>query len=127
MAATIVRVDGAKQLRASMKAAGEDLSDLKEVNAQAARTVSAAAVPRTPVRTGRLAASIRPSGTKTAAIVRAGRSSIPYAGVIEFGWPGHNIEAQPYVTTAAADTQPTWESTYQQAIDRIVARIRGES
>ena len=121
----IVRVDGARQLRATMKAAGEDLSDLKDVNARTAAKVSATAIPRVPRRTGTLAATVRPAGTKTAAIVRAGKASVPYAAVIEFGWPGHNIAAQPYVTSAAHDTEPEWTSFYEQEIDKILTRIKG--
>lgn len=125
MPAPIVRVEGARQLRTSLRAAGSDLSDLKDVNARTAAKVSAVAAPRAPVRTGALAATIRPAGTKTAAIVRAGRASVPYAAVIEFGWPGHHIAAQPYVTSAAQDTEPEWTGYYQQEIDRLLSTVRG--
>ena len=47
--------------------------------------------------------------------------------VIEFGWPGHNIGAQPYLTTAAADTEPTWTDLYFGAVNKILASIHGES
>jgi hypothetical protein len=125
MARALVRVEGGRQLRATMKAAGDDLADLKAVNAAAAATVAAVARPRAPVRSGRLASTVRPSGTKTAAIVRAGRAAVPYAGVIEFGWPGHNIEAQPFIVSAAQDTEPEWTAAYTAAVDRILSRIRG--
>ncbi len=125
MAAALVRVDGARQLRATLKAAGDDLSDLKDVNARTAAKVSAVAVPRVPRRTGMLAATVRPAGTKTAAIIRAGKASVPYAAVIEFGWPGHNIAPQPYVTSAAADTEPEWTGFYEQEIAKILDRVKG--
>lgn len=125
MPRTMVRVDGARALRATMKAAGEDMSDLKDVNARTAAKVSAVAVRQTPSRTGALAATVRPSGTKTAAIVRAGKGAVRYAAVIEFGWPGHHIAAQPYVTSAAQDTEPEWTSYYQQEIEKIIDRIKG--
>lgn len=125
MPRTLVRVDGAQQLRATLKAAGDDLSDLKDVNARTAAKVSATAVPRVPRRTGTLAATVRPAGTKTAAIVRAGKASVPYAAVVEFGWPGHNIEPQPYITSAAHDTEPDWTLFYEQEIDKILSRIKG--
>ena len=121
----VMRVDGARELRATMRRAGANLADLAAVNKRTAAKVSTVAAPRAPHRTGRLAASVRPAGTKTAAIVRAGRAAVPYAAVIEFGWPGHHIAAQPFLTTAAADTQPEWTDYYQREIDRILAGIRG--
>jgi hypothetical protein len=121
----IMRVDGARELRATMKAAGANLSDLNAVNKQTASLVSAEAVGRTPRRTGALAATVRPAGTRTAAIVRAGRASVPYANVIEFGWPARGIEAQPWVYEAAQAKESQWTSYYEAEIDKIVGRIRG--
>jgi hypothetical protein len=125
MARALVRVDGAKQLRATMKAAGVDLSDLNAVNKRTAEKVSAVAAPRTPRRSGALAATVRPAGTRTAAIVRAGTAAVAYASVIEFGWPDRHIEAQPFVTSAAHDTEPEWTGYYQQEVEKILDRIQG--
>jgi len=127
MPAPIMRVDGARQLRATMKAAGADLSDLTAVNKRTAAIVTAAAGGRVPHRSGQLAATLRPAGTKTAAIVRAGKAAVPYAAVIEFGWPGHNIAPQPYVVEAAHATEPEWTTYYEEQVERILASIRGDS
>ena len=121
----LLRVDGARQLRTSMKAAGVDLSDLNAVNKQTASLVSAKATSGAPRRTGALAATVRPAGTRTAAIVRAGRATVPYANVIEWGWKARNIEAQPFVKEAAHSTEPEWTSFYETAIAKIIDRIRG--
>ena len=125
MSKPIMRVDGARQLRATMKAAGADLSDLNAVNKRTASLVSAEAVGRSPRRSGALAATVRPAGTRTAAIVRAGRASVPYANVIEFGWPARGIEAQPFVYEAAQAKEPQWTSFYEGEIAKIVDRVRG--
>jgi hypothetical protein len=126
MADPLVQVDGARQLRATMKAAGADLRDLTAVNKRTAAKVSQVAAGRTPRRTGALAATVRPAGTRTAAVVRAGRATVPYAKVIEYGWPGHNIGPQPYVTSAAHDTEPEWTSYYEEQIETLLHRIRGD-
>jgi phage gpG-like protein len=125
MAIKSVSFEGEKELRASLKAAGDDLSDLKAAHAETARTIAAAGQGNVAVRTGRLSGSIRGSGTKTAAIIRAGGGSIPYAKVIEFGWRRHNIEPQKYLTRAAIDTEPTWKRAYQDAVQRILAKVHG--
>lgn len=60
-----------------------------------------------PVRSGELRATIRGSGTTTRAQVRAGYKRTPYAGVIHYGWPGHNIEANPFLQRAGATIDAT--------------------
>jgi phage gpG-like protein len=121
----VLDVEGGKELRRSLKAAGDDLADLKEAHAEAARTVATAAKGTAPVRTGRLAASIRGSGTKTGAIVRAGGARVPYAAIQEFGWPRHNIVGQPYLVPAARETEPDWRRAYEAAVKRILAKVKG--
>lgn len=120
-----LEVEGARQLRASLKRAGVQLADLKAAHAEVARMVEARARPSTPARTGRLAGSLRSAGTNRAALVRAGRATVPYAGVIHFGWEGHNITAQPWIFDAAQASQAAWERTYLQAIEHIIDSIEG--
>lgn len=66
--------------------------------------VSAASV-RVPVKSGRLALSIRPGSAKQKAIVyagngRRGKNGVPYAGVIHYGWPARSITARPFLDEA---------------------------
>lgn len=84
-----------------------------------------AAAARAPRRSGKLAGSIRPGATQKAGVVRAGRASIPYAGVIHWGWPGHNIAAQPFLTEAAAATESTWSDLYWAELQRVIESIEG--
>ncbi len=121
----LMRVDGARQLRASMKAAGHDLSDLNAVNKQTAGMVAQRASGTAPRRSGALAATMRPAGTRAAAMVRAGTAAVPYGPVIHFGWPDRNIEPQPWVYEAAVETEPEWTTFYETAIAAIVDRSRG--
>ncbi len=60
-----------------------------------------------------------------AAIIRAGKKSVPYAGVIHWGWPRKNIVAQPWLTEAAASTESTWVDAYTEAVDEILETIEG--
>lgn len=115
-----VRVDGARQLRAALKKAGKDLEDLKEAHTQAAGMVTERARGTAPHRTGRLAATVRGSGTKTQGVIRAGYATVPYAGPIHWGWPARGIDAQPWISEAAVDLQPRWVAAYEEHIDRIV-------
>jgi phage gpG-like protein len=122
---TVVRVEGAKNLRRTLRKAGKDLSELKAAHKEAANIAAAAGRGKAPNVSGALAATVRGSGTNTAAIVRAGRASVPYAQVIHWGWPGHNIAANPFLTEAAQETEPTWFAVYTEAFDNALNQIKG--
>ncbi|WP_280383364.1 hypothetical protein [Nocardia wallacei] len=118
-----VRVIGGRRLRATMRRAGVDMQELNRAHAAAARIVADAA--RAPVASGRLQSTIRPGATRTQAIVRAGYASVPYAGVIHWGWPRRNIRAQPFLSDAATSTESTWIKSYEDEIERIISQIEG--
>lgn len=122
----VVVVEGARQLRSQLRKAGDDLSDLKQAHTDVAAIAGRAAVGRSPRRAdGKLASTVRWSGTKTAGIIRAGRASVPYAGPIHWGWPAHNITAQPFISEAAVDTEPEWFGVFENYVDRVLAKIKG--
>jgi hypothetical protein len=106
-----------------LRAAGDDLSDLRDVHGSVAALV--AGVARPPRRTGRLGSTVRAAGTKTAAIVRAGFASVPYAGPIHWGWPARAIKAQPFLSDAATSTESTWQAFYFAEIERILDTVKG--
>jgi hypothetical protein len=120
-----IRVEGAAELRRTLKRAGDDLSDLKAAHAGAAQIVVARGRGKAPRRRGVLAASVRGSGTKTAAVIRAGGARVPYAGPIHWGWPARNIEAQPFLSEAATETEQIWLELYESSVERILHRIKG--
>lgn len=122
----MVEVEGARQLRKTLRAAGDDLEDLKAANQQAASIAATAAKAGAPRVSGTLAGDIRASGTKTAGIVRAGRKKIPYAGPIHWGWPARGIEAQPYMTEGAQRTESIWVPLYQELMDDALKKVKGK-
>jgi hypothetical protein len=121
----VVQVEGRKELVASMKAAGVALTDLNKANLAAAQVVSPVAAGRAPRRSGRLAASGRPAGTRAAALIRFGGAAVPYAGPVHFGWPGRNIAPQPFAVEAAHSTEPQWTEVYRAAVDDIIEKVKG--
>lgn len=120
-----LEVEGARTLRRTLKAAGVGLQDLKDAHAEVAQLVVRAAAPHAPHRTGALAASTRGAGTQSAAIVRAGRSSVPYAGPVHWGWPKRHIKAQPWLYDAATAAQEQWTGVYLRALEHIIDKIEG--
>ena len=95
-----IKATGVKELRRELRRMGNDLEDLKALNLDVATLVSDRAKDIVPRRTGNLADTIRPAGTKTAGRVRAGFKRVPYAGVIHFGFPARGIKPQPFLYDA---------------------------
>jgi hypothetical protein len=122
---TGVRVEGARELRRTLKRAGVSVEDLKDAHAAAGNIVAAAGRGSAPNRSGRLAGTVRASRAAASATVRAGGGRVPYAGVIHWGWPGHHITAQPWLSEAATRTEPAWLAAYEAGVAKVLDTIRG--
>ncbi len=122
-----VQVTGAREFRAAMKKMGADLSDLTAINKAAAQKVADTARGRAPVLSGRLRGSIRAGATRTRGTVKAGTNGIPYAGVIHFGWPRHNIEPQPFIYDALDERKGEVIDAYEAHIEALVLKVGRET
>lgn len=120
-------VAGGRELRRSLRQAGDDLSDLKKAHRDAATVARDRIAQRAPEGdTGRLKATIRAAGTKTAGIVRVGNNTrVKYAGVQQWGWGRRNIPATLFATRGAKESEPRWLPIYQFYIDTTLNRIQG--
>lgn len=126
-----LKLEGGRNLRRTLREAGSDLTELKAANAQAASIVTGRAQSWAPVVSGRLAATVRSSGTKTAGIVRAGNnrksaSGVPYAAPIHWGWKARNIKANPFLSYSAQATEPTWLKLYDSLVNKALSKIKGK-
>lgn len=121
-----IEVLGARELRASLKRAGDDLGDFAVTHRAVGQYVGTQAQLRAPKVSGALASSMRAGAAKTQATVKFGGASVPYAGVIHWGWAGHSIAANPFASTAAEDTEGVWLPWYMRRVELIVARVKGE-
>lgn len=121
------KITGDDALRAALaSAAGRLDQTMVELGRTAAEIVKREADSIVPVMSGTLQGSIRVGGGKKA-IVRAGKKSIPYAGVIHFGWPGHNIEPQPFLYEAADQRAEDVIKSYQEAMDRLTEQVGAQT
>lgn len=121
-----VKVEGAKRLRKTMKAAGADMKDLSRLNKEAANIVLPVAKALAPVgdpKGGSIRNTIRAGATQKAGIIRAGNAKMPYAGMLHYGTPGgftdvlgrpNALKPQPWVAMAAKQTEPVWVDNYFQ-------------
>jgi hypothetical protein len=123
--AETVAIEGLDQLVRTMRKAGRDLSDLKAASQKAAQTVAQWGAVTAPRRTGTLGASVRGRGVANKAYIAAGGAAVPYAGVIHWGWPGHHIAAQPWLSQAAQDTEPAWSADYERDVQAALDKVTG--
>lgn len=126
MADKALYVVGQKRFVQTMRKAGADMQELKEVNRRAADIAKPEAVARAPHgKTGRLADSIRAGATQKAGIIRAGRKTVPYAGPINYGWPARNIRPRTFVNDAVASTESQWAKEYETFVKKTMNQIKG--
>jgi len=132
MAAAVgrIKLDGGRQLRAALAKAEGALDDLADVNKRVAGIVADRARETAPVgdpADGNIRDTVRPAGSKTAAIVRAGFAKrSPYGMPLHWGHrtdSGTVVPAQPWVAAAAQDTAPRWTQLYESELERIVATV----
>ena len=114
-----ITATGVKELRRELRRMGDDLEDLKARNLDVATLVSDRAKDLVPRRTGNLADTIRPAGTKTAGRVRAGFKRVPYAGVIHFGHPARGIQPQPFLYDALDQRRGEVFDAYFKGVKKI--------
>ncbi|QMV84730.1 HK97 gp10 family phage protein [Corynebacterium hindlerae] len=119
-------VKGARELRRTLKQAGGDLSQLREANREAARSILPIAAGLAPVKTGALKASLRVGATQRAGIVRAGKKAVPYAGPIHWGWQARGIKANPFMTEAATNNEHIWIEAYMDAVEKAIRQVKGK-
>ena len=117
-----VRVEGVRELRSALTRIDPDLrAQMKAINMSAAKVVLPAAVASVPVgETGRLRATVRALASQRAGRVAAGRKSVPYAGVIHFGWPKRHIRPQPFLWDALDRRRVQVIGVYQRRVARVV-------
>lgn len=119
-------VRGGRELRRTLRNAGNDLTDLKDVHKKAADVAATRSRARAPRRSGRLEATIRSSGTKTAGIIRIGNNTkVRYAAPIHWGWKARGIPANPFASHAAQESETTWLPLYQRYMSDTLNQIKG--
>lgn len=113
-------VSGLRETVKALQAAGVDIEDLKEAMGKIAAAAAEIAAERAPVKTGRLRSSIRGNKAKGKAIVTAGRSRVPYAGAINYGWHKRGIKGRRFMQAADAEIGPKAVQLLEDNINTIL-------
>lgn len=115
-----VQVVGAERCQATVLAAAEQLDHLGRAAASSSQVVAASGGAKAPRRTGTLAMSVHamPQGGTAAA-----GTTVRYAPYVH--WGTRYMRARPFLTDAARQTQPVWESIYAADADRALGTVKG--
>lgn len=112
-----------RAVRAALAQLSDGLDDLEPGWSRVADRMRAAARPRTPVKSGRLLGDV-------AAIVRgdgvdftAGGPGVPYAGVINFGWPARNIRPAGFMEAAEQAAEDGAAGDLSAAVTSLIRRV----
>lgn len=128
MANTRFQLYGANRLKHTLAKAGVDIALLKDANKQAAGIVKPVFMAKAPKRTGAMAKTTRTSATRKAGTVSAGNrkgGKVPYAAVINYGWPAKGIRATHFAQDAATATEPAWTANYARFVDNLLSKVKG--
>lgn len=118
-----VQVQGLGQLEQQLHALADWLRSPQALNLAVAQVIVREAQPRTPRRTGRLAASMEAQATGKAARPTA---RTPYAQPVHQGVPSRNMRAQPWLIQTAVAVQAQWSAAAVEIIDTELGKVTGK-
>ena len=125
---TRFHLHGGKNLARTLAKASLDIQQLKDANKQAVNIVKPVAVARAPKRTGAMVKTARTSSTKKAGTFSMGNRKggrVPYAAVINYGWPARGIQASLFAQLAAKITEPAWTANYTRFVNKVLSKVKG--
>lgn len=122
MAEANISIQGVKEVTDSLNKLARDLQSNIELNKELSTTLSQKASALAPRLTGALASSVvgNPSAEKVQ--IMAGSAAVPYAGVIEYGWPAKNREARPYLNAAVNNNMGYIIEKYNDSIQKAIQK-----
>ena len=120
MAEANISIQGVKEVTDSLNKMARDLESNIELNKELSTTLSQKASALAPKLTGALASSVVGNPSAEKAQIMAGSAAVPYAGVIEYGWPAKNREPQPYLNPAVNDNMGYIIEKYNDSIQKAI-------
>lgn len=114
-----VQIDDAKVQRA-FRQLDRSARDLSPAWRRVGEDIKQDAVALVPVLSGRLKANIRAGQAKTKATVSAGGARLPYAGVINYGWPAHGIEPTHFLNDALEKNEDNARDEVFTEMERLI-------
>ena len=120
MAEANISIQGVKEVKDSLDKMARSLESNLDLNKELSTTLAQKASALAPRLTGALASSVVGNPSAEKAQIMAGSAAVPYAGVIEYGWPDRNIDAQPYLNPAVNNNMGYIIEKYNDSIQKAI-------
>lgn len=123
------RVNGAAQLRRTLRKAGADMSDMRQVHKRVGGVILPAARAATPVGPevkGHIKSTVRVLASQASTTIRAGSKRLAYGPRLHWGWLKRGQHPNMWITRAARSTEPRWTQVYFEGISNIINKIKGK-
>jgi len=117
-----INLIGVKEAQAAIDKLAVELEKNITLNKELSQTLAQKASAMAPRLTGALASSVVGNPSEEKAQILAGSEAVPYAGVIEYGWPNKNIQAKPYLRPAVNDNMNYIIAKYEDSIKENIKR-----
>jgi hypothetical protein len=118
----VVDVRGVDTLTAILLKFTNDVKNLNGFGTEVGKLIASNASALAPRKTGALAASIGSIETKEGLQVYAGSETVPYAGVIEYGWPAKGKQAKPFLMPAVQNNLQMIVQKYEDGIKSTIRK-----
>jgi hypothetical protein len=121
----MLRVENLRELQRKIRVVDKGLGPkLRLTNKAAAEVAQTGVDPLVPVGSGKLANSVGVVASQTSAAVKAGTAArVPYAGVINFGWPARGIEGKHFLEKGVAAKEQQIREKYDVEIRQFLNLI----
>ena len=113
------RISGLNETIRDLNRAGAAATDMRDLMHSVGMIVVRRAAGLVPLKTGRLKGSLRAGRGKTKAVSRAGGARVPYAPVINYGWPRRRIRAVHFLDQALRDTRAAQFRAFDEGIEKL--------
>jgi HK97 gp10 family phage protein len=123
-----VKVTNLREINKALAAVGVPKDAVKAAGKESGEIVANEARTLVPVRTGALRDTIRVGATARGKITilagnnRSGKSGVPYANPIHWGWFKRHIAPQPFFAKALGYTREEIYDTYFKQLEELITR-----
>ena len=123
-----VKVTNLREINKALAAVGAPKDAVKAAGKESGEIVANEARTLVPVRTGALRDTIRVGATARGKITilagnnRSGRSGVPYANPIHWGWFKRHIAPQPFFAKALGYTREEIYDTYFRQLEELITQ-----
>jgi HK97 gp10 family phage protein len=128
-----LKVKNLREINRLLKAVGVPAEAVKKAGKESAQAVINEARALVPVRSGKLRDSIRLGATARGVITinagnnRTGKSGIPYANPIHWGWFRRGIAPQPFFAKALGYTREEIYQNYFEQLEKLITEQYSKS